>query len=98
MWLKEQVRNVEMNFWSQVCWSWLPASGKEGLLTLRIVCVELHGIWMTFMGFVGMLRGHVLCFFKKNLVSGKAADFRVVPAPKTEGSAAGNQSVPVWSH
>lgn len=37
-------------------------------------------------------------FFKRNPILGKAVDFRVVPAPKTEGSSVGNQSVPVWSH
>lgn len=56
--------------------------------------MELHGICMTFVGFVGMWGG-VLYFFKRNPVSSKAAGFRIVSAPKTEASSVGNQSVPV---
>lgn len=31
-------------------------------------------------------------------MSGNAAGFRIVPAPKTEASSVGNQSMPVLSH
>lgn len=37
-------------------------------------------------------------FFERNPVSGEAAGFRIVPAPETEASSVGNQSVSVLSH